>query len=136
MSYSRKKYTYTTKDGKSCRLNEKQVGLLLSRLHAAILTGKVEITTFSEYPDSNVPLMTVLTRGRDEDGKPAVFRYYADCGDKGNFIRSTPVRLPDSLFFYHIVNTNTVNPFSAFSVMIAKAKDGTPLKYFSLQRGV
>ena len=135
MSYNRK-YTYTTKAGKSCRLTEKQVGLLLSRLHSAILTGKVEITTFPEYPDSNAPLMTILMRGRDEDGKPAVFRYYADCDDNGNFILSTPVRLPDSLFLYHIGNTDTVNPFSAFAVMIAKAKTGVPLKSFSIQRGV
>ncbi len=134
MSYNRK-YTYATKDGKRCRLNEKQVGLLVSRLYQAVLSGKVEITTFPDYPLVDSPMMTVLTRGRDNDGQPCIVRYYGYCGDDGGFVRTTPIICPQSLFYYQVVDDDTTNAFSSFDVLVARAKDGATLKSFHLSRG-
>lgn len=89
------KYYYQTINGKSCRLNEKQTGVLLSRLFSAILANRFTLTRFPNGRESFA--YAVYMHGVDENGDSVVIRYYVDQTDDGVY-STTPIALSYSTF--------------------------------------
>ena len=118
-------YHYDTVDGKRCRLSEKQVGTLLSRLYRAILDNRITIARFpyDNYSDCD---FVAYERQATSTGNATVIRYSAIIDNDG-ISRSAFAEIRYPAFANALLSGDDIS--------VADSRTGDALKLFRIWRG-